>query len=177
MILGPIKGQEKSQNIMILNSNNLDCFLFQGGTRIGYGARALNEGGLQCIPQTAFPGGVLIGCGAGYMNVPKIKGTHTAQKSGMLAAESIFDAIADEENQITEGLMLHNYEQKIKDSSIHKELHAVRNVKPAFAQFGLFGGMAYTGLFYVLGRGKQICTLFKLLMLSLFERRNSQNFN
>ena len=53
---------------------------FQGGTRIGYGARALNEGGLQCIPQTAFPGGVLIGCGAGYMNVPKIKGTHTAQK-------------------------------------------------------------------------------------------------
>merc|ERR1711997_1228012 len=96
---------------------------FEGGTRIGYGARALNEGGLQCIPQTAFPGGVLIGCGAGYMNVPKIKGTHTAQKSGMLAAESIFDAIADEENQITEGLMLHNYEQKIKDSSIHKELH------------------------------------------------------
>ena len=79
-----------------------------------------------------------------------------AQKSGMLAAESIFDAIADEENQITEGLMLHNYEQKIKDSSIHKELHAVRNVKPAFAQYGLFGGMAYTGLFYVLGRGKQI---------------------
>ena len=80
-----------------------------------------------------------------------------AQKSGMLAAESIFDAIADEENQITEGLMLHNYEQKIKDSSIHKELHAVRNVKPAFARHGLFGGMAYTGLFYVLGRGKQIC--------------------
>jgi len=128
---------------------------FEGGTRIGYGARALNEGGLQCIPQTAFPGGVLIGCGAGYMNVPKIKGTHTAQKSGMLAAESIFDAIADEENQITEGLMLHNYEQKIKDSSIHKELHAVRNVKPAFARHGLFGGMAYTGLFYVLGRGKE----------------------
>ena len=79
------------------------------------------------------------------------------QKSGMLAAESIFDAIADEENQITEGLMLHNYEQKIKDSSIHKELHAVRNVKPAFARHGLFGGMAYTGIFYVLGRGKQIC--------------------
>ena len=101
-----------------------------------------------------------------------------AQKSGMLAAESIFDAIADEENQITEGLMLHNYEQKIKDSSIHKELHAVRNVKPAFAQYGLFGGMAYTGLFYVLGRGKQLFYCISGFdMLYLVERRNSQNLN
>jgi len=128
---------------------------FEGGTRIGYGARALNEGGLQCIPSTAFPGGCLIGCGAGFMNVPKIKGTHTAQKSGMLAAEAVFDAIDDEENQATEGLMLHTYEPKVKDSSIYQELHAVRNVKPAFARWGLFGGMAYTGAFYVLGRGKE----------------------
>jgi len=128
---------------------------FEGGTRIGYGARALNEGGYQCIPELAFPGGCLIGCGAGFMNVPKIKGTHTAQKSGMLAAEAIFDAIADEENQDTEGLMLHNYEEKLENSSVYKELHATRNVKPAFARHGLFGGMAYTGLFYVLGRGKE----------------------
>ena len=62
--------------------------------------------------------------------------------------------MAEEENQVTEGLMLWNYEEKIKNSSIYKELYAVRNVKPAFAQYGLFGGMAYTGMFYVLGRGK-----------------------
>ena len=75
-----MKGEGISQKMM-MKSNSFDYFwFFQGGTRIGYGARALNEGGLQCIPQTAFPGGVLIGCGAGYMNVPKIKGTHTAQK-------------------------------------------------------------------------------------------------
>jgi electron-transferring-flavoprotein dehydrogenase len=66
---------------------------FEGGTRIGYGARALNGGGFQCIPKLTFPGGCLVGCGPGFMNVPKIKGTHTAMKSGMLAAESIFEAI------------------------------------------------------------------------------------
>ena len=83
-----------------------------------------------------------------------IIGTHTAQKSGMLAAEAVFDAIDEPDSQKTEGLMLYNYEPKVKDSSIYQELHAVRNVKPAFARWGLFGGMAYTGMFYVLGRGK-----------------------
>jgi electron-transferring-flavoprotein dehydrogenase len=67
--------------------------LFEGGTRISYGARALNEGGLQSIPKLTFPGGCLIGCGAGLMNVPKIKGTHNAMKSGIVAADSIFEAI------------------------------------------------------------------------------------
>merc|ERR1711963_1278797 len=70
--------------------------LFEGGTRIGYGARALNEGGFQCIPKLSFPGGCLVGCGAGFMNIPKIKGTHTAMKSGMLAAESVIEAIQAE---------------------------------------------------------------------------------
>ena len=66
---------------------------FEGGKRIGYGARALNEGGYQSLPRLVFPGGALIGCDAGFMNVPKIKGTHTAMKTGMLAAEAAFETI------------------------------------------------------------------------------------
>lgn len=85
------------------------------------------------------------------MNVPKIKGTHTAQKSGMLAAEAIMEEHVKGEQ--AQGVYLTNYEDKMKKSSIWKELKAVRNVKPAFAKWGLYGGMAYTGLFYVLGRG------------------------
>ena len=68
----------------------------EGGRRISYGARALNEGGFQSIPKLTFPGGVLVGCAAGFLNVPKIKGTHTAMKSGMTAAEAIFDVVAKE---------------------------------------------------------------------------------
>lgn len=68
----------------------------RGGQRLGYGARALNEGGVQCVPKLTFPGGCLVGCSPGFMNVAKIKGTHNAMKSGMLAAESVFDAITDE---------------------------------------------------------------------------------
>lgn len=74
--------------------------LLEGGRRVAYGARALNEGGYQSIPQLVFPGGALIGCGAGFMNVPKIKGTHTAMKSGMLAAECAFDFLS---HSTTEG--------------------------------------------------------------------------
>lgn len=70
--------------------------------RIAYGARALNEGGLQCIPKLTFPGGCLVGCSPGFMNVPKIKGTHNAMKSAMLAAESIFEALGDEKNEEAE---------------------------------------------------------------------------
>jgi len=127
---------------------------FEGGTRIAYGARALNEGGFQCIPKLSFPGGCLIGCGAGFMNVPKIKGTHTAQKSGMLAAESIFESIQADNSQ-TAGILPSSYEENMKNSSVWKELHSVRNVKPAFAKYGLFGGMLYTGVFYVGLRGKE----------------------
>ena len=87
----------------------------------------------------------------------------------MLAAEAIFDAIADEENQDTEGLMLHNYEEKLENSSVYKELHATRNVKPAFARHGLFGGMAYTGLFYVLGRVKQLLAQQAVMWLKNIE--------
>ena len=137
--------------------------LFEGGTRISYAARALNEGGIQSLPQLTFPGGCLIGCGAGFMNVPKIKGTHTAMKSGMLAAESIFEAIEHEatmkDTSEIKGINPKLYEERLMDSSVWKELRAVRNIKPAFANYGLYGGMAYTGLFYVLGRGMEPWTL------------------
>lgn len=85
---------------------------FEGGTRIAYGARALNEGGFQCLPKLTFPGGCLVGCGAGFMNVPKIKGTHYAMKSGMLAAESVVDAIVTEQQQETIGLEPKTYTEK-----------------------------------------------------------------
>ena len=84
----------------------------------------------------------MIGCGAGFMNVPKIKGTHTAQKSGMLAAESIFESIQANDSQ-TAGVLPSSYEENMKNSSVWQELHSVRNVKPAFAKYGLFGGMYF----------------------------------
>ena len=80
--------------------------LLEGGRRVAYGARALNEGGVQSLPQLAFPGGALIGCSPGFMNVPKIKGTHTAMKSGMLAAECAFEALSrPEESSPTKGIV------------------------------------------------------------------------
>lgn len=85
-------------------------FLLEGGRRIAYGARALNEGGIQSIPQLAFPGGALIGCSPGFMNVPKIKGTHTAMKSGMLAAECAFEALSCSQTEApTKGKKLPTY--------------------------------------------------------------------
>ena len=126
--------------------------VFEGGERLSYGARALNAGGFQSIPsQLSFPGGCLVGCGSGFMNVPKIKGTHTAMKSAMLAAESIYEEISSSEGAITPS----KYEEKLKSSWVYKELKDVRNVKPAFSRWGVLGGMAYTGLFYILGRGRE----------------------
>jgi len=108
---------------------------FKNGRRISYGARALNEGGFQSIPKLTFPGGALIGCSAGFMNVPKIKGTHTAMKSGMLAAETIFSAMARGETGELTG-----YTAAIKNSWIHKELYRVRNIRPGF-RHNLFSGL------------------------------------
>ena len=85
---------------------------FEGAKRIGYGARALNEGGYQSLPRLVFPGGALIGCDAGFMNVPKIKGTHTAMKTGMLAAEAAFEAINREAGRAGgKGVSLHCHAQ------------------------------------------------------------------
>lgn len=86
--------------------------IFEGATRIAYGARALNEGGYQCIPKLTFPGGCLVGCGAGFMNVPKIKGSHYAMKSGMLAAESACEEIFSDQKQSTIGLEPKSYSDK-----------------------------------------------------------------
>ncbi len=113
---------------------------FEGGRRISYGARALNEGGIQCLPKLTFPGGVLIGDDAGTLNTPKIKGTHTAMKSGMLAAEAAFKALADEEPMKE----LVTYGDAFKASWVQKELHKARNVRPSF-KWGLIIGSIYTG--------------------------------
>ena len=113
----------------------------EGGRRISYGARAINEGGLQSIPKLTFPGGALIGCSAGFVNVPKIKGNHTAMKSGMLAAEAVFEAIADGRAHDEPAAFTMKFEQ----SWMWKELHTVRNARPAY-RWGLLGGTLYAGI-------------------------------
>ncbi len=124
--------------------------LFEGGRRISYGARALNEGGLQSLPDMVFPGGMLIGAEAGMMNVPKIKGSHTAMKSGMLAAEAIAEALG----QGDEGQgVLSGYTDRFKASWVYKELHQVRNFRPTF-RWGLLAGTLLGGLDLKVFRGK-----------------------
>lgn len=133
----------------------------EGGTRISYGARALNEGGFQAIPKLTFPGGCLIGCTAGFLNVPKIKGTHNAMKSGMLAAESAFEELSSEKSSPTIGIEPTQYEEKIRSSWIWKELKQVRNVRPSFhTSLGLWGGIFYSG-FSIIANGVEPWT-FKL---------------
>ncbi|KAJ3214017.1 hypothetical protein HDU67_002161 [Dinochytrium kinnereticum] len=118
----------------------------EGGKIISYGARALNEGGIQSLPKLAFPGGALIGCSAGFMNVPKIKGTHTAMKSGMLAGEAAYEALTAE-NASNGPITLNKYEETLKASWVWKELMEVRNVRPSFhSPLGMWGGVAYAGL-------------------------------
>lgn len=124
--------------------------LLEGGKRIAYGARALNEGGWQSMPKLTIPGAALIGCAAGFLNVAKIKGTHTAMKSGMLAAEAAFAAL-------TEGKSLEAYPQAVKSSWIAQELKEVRNIRPGF-RFGLWIGMLNAALETVT-RGKLPWTL------------------
>jgi electron-transferring-flavoprotein dehydrogenase len=117
--------------------------MLEGGKRIAYGARALNEGGFQSIPKLVFPGGLLIGCTAGFLNVPKIKGSHNAMKTGMLAAEAAFEALADDDSA-TDGVLA-NYPEKLEASWVYEELRKVRNFRPAFAKLGLWGGMLFGG--------------------------------
>lgn len=127
---------------------------FEGGRRISYGARALSEGGLQSMPKLTFPGGALIGDTAGFLNVPKIKGTHTAMKSGMVAAEALAEALAGDKPVEPAG-----FADKIKASWAWDELSAARNIRPAFAKFGLFGGIAYSAIDTYVLRGKAPWTL------------------
>ena len=125
--------------------------LLDGGKRISYGARALIEGGLQSLPQMHMPGALLIGCDAGTLNMPKIKGSHTAMKSGIIAAEVINDHINSNKE-------LSEYESKFKNSWVYEELYKARNVKPSF-QWGLIPAMIFTGLDQKIFGGKLPFTL------------------
>jgi electron-transferring-flavoprotein dehydrogenase len=114
----------------------------EGGKRISYGARALTEGGWQAIPELAFPGGALIGCAAGFMNVPRIKGSHNAMLSGMMAAEAAFDAVmAGRSSDVLDA-----YPRNLKTSSLAKELKRVRNVKPLWSRLGTRLGVMFGGI-------------------------------
>lgn len=123
--------------------------MFKNGRCIEYGARVINEGGWQSIPRLYFPGGLLVGCAAGFVNVPKIKGIHTAIKSGMLAAERIYAALQNN-NMPSE---LKSYSDSINKSWIANELKSVRNIRPAF-KYGLLCGLAYAALDTYVFRGK-----------------------
>ena len=116
---------------------------FENGKRISYGARAINEGGLQSVPKLIFPGGCLIGCSAGFVNVPRIKGTHNAMKTGMLAAEATFKQLL--ENKDSPSPLLEDYDLSWKKSSVWKDLWKVRNVKPSL-KWGLILGNIHSGI-------------------------------
>jgi electron-transferring-flavoprotein dehydrogenase len=126
---------------------------FEGGRRIAYGARAINEGGFQSLPKLTFPGGLLVGDTAGFLNVPKIKGTHTAMKSGMTAAEALFDALADA--SVAE---VRSYPERLRQTWVWDELYRVRNIRPSF-RWGLWGGMAYSAVDTYLFQGRAPWTL------------------
>ncbi len=115
---------------------------FEGAKRIGYGARAITEGGWQSVPKMSFPGGVLMGCSAGLVNVPRIKGSHNAVLSGIMAAEHVVEAIAA--GRANDDLV--SYEQAWRGSDIGKDLKRVRNVKPLWSKFGTLVGVGLGGL-------------------------------
>ena len=123
----------------------------EGGRRINYGARALNEGGIQSLPKLTFPGGMFVGCEAGFLNVPKIKGTHLAMKSGILAANSIFEHI-DNKIEITD------FSDAIKNSWLWTELYKVRNIRPSF-KWGFWRALFYSAIDTFVFRGKAPWTL------------------
>ncbi len=114
---------------------------FAGGKRLAYGARAINEGGLQSVPRLAFPGGALIGCAAGFVNLPRIKGSHNAMKTGMLGAEAAFAALAAGRAHDT----LASYPEAFRKSWVYAELHKVRNVKPGL-RWGMWQGSLHGGI-------------------------------
>jgi electron-transferring-flavoprotein dehydrogenase len=120
----------------------------EGGRRIAYGARAISEGGYQSVPKLTFPGGLLIGDTAGFLNVPKIKGTHLAMKSGMTAAEALIDGLrVDGPREVTD------YAQRLRETWLWDELYRVRNIRPSFYK-GLWAGVLYAGIDQYLFRGK-----------------------
>ncbi|GAA5983062.1 hypothetical protein JCM10908_000141, partial [Rhodotorula pacifica] len=147
-----------------LKHHPLFADLLEGGECIAYGARALNEGGWQSIPKLTFPGGAILGDSAGFLNVPKIKGTHTSMKSGMLAAEAAFNALEtaraaetdSERDPLTApGLDVSSYQTAFENSWIAKELREVRNLRPSFhTKLGNWGGIMYSGLDSLVLKGR-----------------------
>ena len=131
---------------------------FEGGRRISYGARALSEGGFQSLPKLTFPGGLLVGDTAGFLNVPKIKGTHMAMQSAMVAADAVFDLLEVEENSEIPQNEAMAYPEKLKKTWLWDELYSVRNIRPAF-KWGLWGGLAYGAIDTYLFRGKAPWTM------------------
>ncbi|KJC41465.1 electron transfer flavoprotein-ubiquinone oxidoreductase [Bradyrhizobium sp. LTSP885] len=115
--------------------------VFEGGKRLAYGARAITEGGYQSVPRLSFPGGALVGCAAGFVNVPRIKGVHNAMGSGMLAAEHVAAALGA--GRANDELV--DYESAWRSSAIGKDLYLVRNAKPMLSKFGTMLGMAFSG--------------------------------
>ena len=134
--------------------------LFEGGKRVSYGARAIAEGGFQSIPKLTFPGGLLVGDTAGFLNVPKIKGTHTAMKSAMVAAEAVFELLDGEYDEENPGPALEAtaYPEQLKKTWLWSELHKVRNIRPGF-QKGLWLGLTNAALEAYVLRGKAPWTL------------------
>ncbi len=132
--------------------------MLKDGERISYGARALNEGGWQSIPQLAFPGGSLIGCAAGFVNVPKIKGIHTALQSGQLAAKCCVDELEKTDTDATEVLYLKQLDEVIRNDWVGKELYQARNIRPGF-HHGLWVGLANAAFENYISRGKSPWTL------------------
>ena len=116
--------------------------VLEGGRRVAYGARAITEGGLQSVPKLSFPGGALIGCSAGFVNVPRIKGSHNAMKTGMLAAEAAVAAITDGRS----GDELSSYQTAYENSWVYQDLKRVKNVKPMWSKLGLIGGLVLGAL-------------------------------
>jgi electron-transferring-flavoprotein dehydrogenase len=112
--------------------------VLEGGRRVAYGARAITEGGFQSVPKLTFPGGALIGCSAGFVNVPRIKGSHNAMKTGMMAAEAAVAAIA--EGRSADELTA--FETAYENSWVYQDLKRVKNVKPMWSKLGLLGGVA-----------------------------------
>lgn len=130
------------QEFQRFKTHPLVAELLEGGRRIAYGARAITEGGWQSIPKLAFPGGVLVGCAAGFVNLPRIKGSHNAVHSGIEAAETAFAAISTERaHDVLEG-----YETRIREGAVGKDLKTVRNAKPLWSKFGTIGGIMLAGI-------------------------------
>jgi electron-transferring-flavoprotein dehydrogenase len=130
--------------------------LLQGGKRLSYGARAIAKGGLNALPRQHFPGGLLLGCDAGTLNFAKIKGAHTAMKSGMLAAETVFEALAGDEPEARD---LESYTDAFRNSWLYDELYRSRNFGPALHRFGLMAGGAFNFIDQNLFRGRLPFTL------------------